>query len=62
MSTWRRFWGELREDEGGQALVEYGLIAAALIVCLVAAGGGIQQAQKAVYNSQHRALQDWRAP
>jgi Flp pilus assembly pilin Flp len=48
--------------EGGQAAVEYGLIAAALIACLVVAGGGIVQIQKAVFESQHKGLQDWRAP
>jgi Flp pilus assembly pilin Flp len=48
--------------ESGQAAVEYGLIAAALIACLAVAGGGIVQIQKSVYENQHKGLQDWRAP
>lgn len=58
MSLLRR----LRDGEGGQAVVEYGLIAAALVACLVVAGGGIIQVQKAAYEGQHKALQGWRAP
>ena len=56
-----RFW-RLLVDEGGQAAVEYGLIAAALIACLAVAGGGIVQIQKSVYENQHKGLQNWRAP
>lgn len=52
----------LARREDGQAIVEYGLIAAALVVCLVFAGGGIMQAQKAAFTSQQHALHDWRAP
>jgi Flp pilus assembly pilin Flp len=52
----------LLAEERGQSLVEYGLIAAALLACLVVAGNGIMAAQKGAYESQHRALQNWRAP
>ena len=58
MSLWRRLYSE----ESGQAVVEYGLIAAALLACLTVAGGGIMQVQKAAYEGQHKALQNWRAP
>ena len=49
-------------EESGQAVVEYALIAAALVISLALAGGGIMQIQKAAYVNQHKALQDWRAP
>lgn len=52
----------LRDEDDGQALVEYGLLAGALIICLSLAGGGIVQVQKAAYEGQHKALRDWRAP
>ncbi|MDB5096004.1 MAG: hypothetical protein JWM80_425 [Cyanobacteria bacterium RYN_339] len=52
----------LLAGEEGQAAVEYGLIAAALVACLVVAGNGIMAVQKGAYESQHRALQNWRAP
>ena len=52
----------LASEEEGQAIVEYGLLAAAIIVCLTLAGGGIKEVQKAVYTNQHHALRDWRAP
>ena len=53
---------QLIKGESGQAAVEYGLIAAALVACLVVAGNGIIAVQKGAYESQHRALQNWRAP
>jgi Flp pilus assembly pilin Flp len=52
----------LLAEERGQSLVEYGLIAAALLACLVVAGNGIMAVQKGAYESQHKALQNWRAP
>lgn len=54
--------GALGADEGGQALVEYGLIMAALLAGLVGAAQGIKAAQAAVFRAQSEAFSSWRSP
>ena len=55
-------WKRLFHDESGQAATEYGLIAAALVVGLFVTAQGLRFLQGQVYDSQHSALREWKAP
>ena len=52
----------LLRGEDGQAAAEYGLIAAALVVGLFVACQGLRALQGQVYDNQHTALREWKAP
>jgi Flp pilus assembly pilin Flp len=52
----------LIRDEDGQAATEYALIAGALVAGLYAAAQGLRFLQGQVYDNQHQALREWKAP
>jgi Flp pilus assembly pilin Flp len=52
----------LIKDEYGQAATEYALIASALMIGLFVAAKVLMGLQGQVYNNQHQALKEWRAP
>lgn len=52
----------LLSDEGGQALVEYGMIAGLLLLGLIVASTSLVKLQGAVFKGQVHALHSWRAP
>lgn len=52
----------LIHEEDGQAATEYALIAAVLMAGLFAAAQGLRALQGQVYDNQHQALREWRAP
>lgn len=61
-SRLRAFGARLLADEQGQALVEYGLIAAAIVVGLYIGASGLIALQGAIVNNHHGAIKDWRGP
>lgn len=54
--------GRLINGEDGQAAIEYALIASALMIAVFVAAKTLTGLQGAVYDNQHKALKEWRAP
>lgn len=53
---------DLLRSEDGQAMVEYGLIAGAIVVGLYVGANGLMALQRAVFVNHQSAIKDWRAP
>ena len=54
--------GRLINGEDGQAAIEYAMIASALMIAVFVAAKALTGLQGAVYDNQHKALKEWRAP